>query len=183
VGVEYDMDLVQVSRKRAAEEGVGELARFVQGDMFEADISQATVLALFLLPENLDRLAPKFLALSPGTRIVVNQFWIDGWNPDETHRAEGDCGAWCNVLLFVIPARVAGTWRLPAGELKLAQHYQTLSGTLMAAGTEHPIRGGRLRGDQTTFIAGGVTYAGRVRGERMEGAGGGWGATRVSAGE
>jgi SAM-dependent methyltransferase len=183
LGVEYNPDMVELARRTAEREGVADKASFVQGDMYEADISQATVLALFLLPENLDRLAPKFLALSPGTRIVVNQFWIEGWNPDETHRAEGDCEAWCSVLLFVIPARVAGTWRLPAGELKLAQHYQTLSGTLMAAGTEHPISGGRLRGDRITFVAGGVTYAGRVRGERMEGAGGGWGATRVSAGE
>jgi SAM-dependent methyltransferase len=183
LGVEYNADMVGLARRVAAQEGVADKATFVQGDMYEADISQATVLALFLLPENLDRLAPKFLALNPGTRIVVNQFWIEGWNADETQRAEGDCGSWCNVLLIIVPARVAGTWRLLAGELTLAQRYQTLSGTLTTGGTELQISGGRLLGDQITFTAGGITYAGRVRGERMEGAGGGWSATRRSAGD
>lgn len=182
-GVEYNPDMVELARRTAKSEGVADRATFLQGDMYEADISQATVLALFLLPENLDKLATKFLALNPGTRIVVNQFWIEGWDADETQRAEGDCGAWCNVLLIIVPARVAGTWRLPAGELRLAQRYQTISGTLSAGGKELPVSGGRLRGDQITFVAGGVTYAGRVRGERMDGIGGGWSATRVSAGE
>ena len=105
VGVEYDMDLVQVSRKRAAEEGVGELARFVQGDMFEADISQATVLALFLLPDNLSRLKPKFERLKPGTRIVINAYQIAGWEPKEVGVAGGDCAPWCTAYLYVVPAR------------------------------------------------------------------------------
>ena len=105
VGVEYDMDLVQVSRKRAADEGVGELARFVQGDMFEADISQATVLALFLLPDNLSRLKPKFERLKPGTRIVINAYQIAGWEPKEVGVAGGDCAPWCTAYLYVVPAR------------------------------------------------------------------------------
>ena len=183
LGVEYNADMVELARRTAESEGVADRATFVQGDMYEADISQATVLALFLLPENLDKLAEKFLALNPGTRIVVNQFWIEGWDADETQRAEGDCGAWCNVLLVVVPARVAGTWRLPVGELRLAQRYQAISGTLAVGGKELQVSGGRVRGDQITFVAGGITYAGRVSGERMEGVGGGWNATRVSGGE
>ena len=183
LGVEFNADMVELARRAAETEGVADRATFVQGDMYEADISRATVLALFLLPENLDRLAPKFLALRPGTRIVANQFWIEGWNADEAQRAEGDCGSWCSVLLFIVPARVAGTWRMPAGELKLAQYYQTVSGTLVAGGKELPVIGGRLRGDRITFMAGGITYAGRVTDERMEGVGGGWSATRVSTGE
>src|SRR5690349_15639642 len=181
-GVEYNPDMVELARRAAESEGVADRATFLQGDMYEADISQATVLALFLLPENLDKLAEKFLALNPGTRIVVNQFWIEGWDAEETQRAEGDCGAWCNVLLIIVPARVAGTWRIPSGELRLAQRYQTISGTLSAGGKELPVSAGRLRGDQITFVADGVTYAGRVRGERMDGLGGGWSAIRVSAG-
>ncbi|HEX2334084.1 MAG TPA: class I SAM-dependent methyltransferase, partial [Burkholderiales bacterium] len=74
LGVEYDENLVQVSRRAAAAEGVADRARFVQGDMFEADISKATVLALFLLPDNLERLKPKFERLRPGTRIVTNGY-------------------------------------------------------------------------------------------------------------
>ena len=68
LGVEYDQNLVQVSRRAAAAEGVADRAKFMQGDMFEADISKATVLALFLLPDNLERLKPKFERLRPGTR-------------------------------------------------------------------------------------------------------------------
>ena len=105
LGVEYDENLVQLSRRNAAAAGVAERARFVQGDMFEADISKATVLALFLLPDNLRKLKPKFEKLRAGTRIVTNGFPIDGWEPKEVGRAEGDCGAWCTAYLYVVPAR------------------------------------------------------------------------------
>src|SRR5512145_3419722 len=84
LGVEYDQNLVQVSRRAAAVEGVADRAKFMQGDMFEADISKATVLALFLLPDNLRKLTPKFLDLKPGSRIVGNTFGIEGWKPDVT---------------------------------------------------------------------------------------------------
>jgi SAM-dependent methyltransferase len=104
LGVEYDENLVQLSRRNAAAAGVGERARFVQGDMFEADISKATVLALFLLPDNLRKLKPKFEKLRAGTRIVTNGFPIDGWEPKEVGRADGDCGAWCTAYLYVVPA-------------------------------------------------------------------------------
>jgi SAM-dependent methyltransferase len=179
LGVEYNADMVELARRAAAQEGVADKALFVQGDMYEADISQATVLALFLLPENLDRLAPKFLALKPGTRIVTNNFWIDGWNADETQRADGDCGSWCTVLLIVIPAEVAGTWRMPNGELTLKQQYQAVSGILEKDGTAFPITNGRLRGDLISFTAGGTTYAGRVSGDSMRGDDGAWSASRA----
>ena len=92
-GIEYNPDMVELSRRTAEKEGVADKARFMQGDMYEADISKATVMALFLLPENLNKLAPKFLALKPGSRIVANQFAVSGWEPDESGRAEGDCGS------------------------------------------------------------------------------------------
>ena len=79
LGVEYDRQLLEVARKNAADAGVADKARFVHGDKFEADISKATVLALFLLPDNLRKLKPKFEKLRPGTRIVTNGFEIDGW--------------------------------------------------------------------------------------------------------
>lgn len=105
IGVEYDTDLVHLSRKRAAEEGVAGRARFVQGDMYEADISQATVLALFLLPDNLSKLKPKFEKLRPGTRIVINAYQIAGWEPKEVGVAGGECAPWCTAYLYVVPAR------------------------------------------------------------------------------
>lgn len=179
LGVEYNADMVELSRRVAAQEGVADKALFVQGDMYEADISQATVLALFLLPENLDKLAPKFLALKPGTRIVANQFWIDGWDADETQRADGDCGSWCTVLLIIVPAAAAGTWRMPQGELTLRQRHQSVTGILEADGQAIPITKGRVRGDRISFVAGSIEYVGRINGDTLHGVNGAWSATRV----
>ncbi len=104
LGVEYDEALVALSRSKAAAAGVAARARFVQGDMYEADISEATVLALFLLPQNLEVLRPKFERLKPGTRIVSNGYEIPGWQAVEVGNSEGDCGSWCIAYLYVIPA-------------------------------------------------------------------------------
>lgn len=105
LGVEYDPDLIDLSRRHAAKEGVSDKASFVRGDMFEADISKATVLALFLLPDNLRKLKPKLENLRPGTRIVTNGFPIDGWEAKEVGVAPRDCDNWCTAYLYVVPAR------------------------------------------------------------------------------
>jgi SAM-dependent methyltransferase len=169
LGVEYNPDLVGLSTREAAKEGVGDKAKFVQGDMYQADISQATVLALFLLTENLDRLVPKFLALKPGTRIVVNTFGITGWTPDESEKIEQDCTSWCTSLLWIVPAKIEGTWRLPQGELTLKQEFQMVSGTLSANGASKAVTNGRLRGDQIRFTVEGTEYEGRVNGNTIQG--------------
>lgn len=185
VGVEYNPDLVELARRNAVEAGVAELARFVQGDMFEADTSQASVLVLFLIPENLRRLEPKFRRLAPGTRIVSNYYEIPGWEPVETQTVHVGCETWCRALLYIVPARAQGTWRLPAGELVLEQEFDTVSGTLTTpAGTRLSIVNGRVQADRIRFLAGLDDYAGRIRGERMEGtvsgaASGPWSAVRV----
>lgn len=103
LGVEFNSDMVKLSRQRAVEAGVADRVTFVEGDMFEADISQATVLALFLLPDNLKRLEPKFRALRPGTRIVVNTFGIPDWKPEVTEEITGNCSSWCVAMLYRIP--------------------------------------------------------------------------------
>lgn len=186
IGVEYNPNMVEISRKTATKEGVADKATFIEGDMFEADISKATVLALFLLPDNLRRLTPKFLDLKPGTRIVGNTFGIEGWAPDETDTSGGDCGSWCQSLLWIVPAKVAGVWRLPKGELALSQSFQVIAGTLTVGGTPTPIVNGKLRGDQISFSAAGTEYTGRVNGDSMSGtmktASGNndWNATRTS---
>jgi SAM-dependent methyltransferase len=105
LGVEYDSTLVAASKRNAEAAGVGERAQFVEGDMFEADISKATVLALFLLPDNLQRLRSKFESLRPGTRIVLNGFPIDWWEAKETAVIDGDCGNWCTAYLYIVPKR------------------------------------------------------------------------------
>ena len=169
LGVEYNPDMVELSRRGAASAGVGDKATFVQGDMFESDFSQATVLALFLLPDNLLKLRGKFLDLKPGTRIVANTFGIEAWNPDQTESVGGDCVSWCTALLWIVPAKVAGTWRLPEGELTLKQDFQLISGTLASGTGTTPITSGRLLGDQIRFVAGGTEYMGRVSGDTIEG--------------
>ena len=184
VGVEYNPDMVELSKREAAAQGVAGKASFIQGDMYEADISKATVLALFLLPHNLTKLTPKFLALKPGTRIVGNTFAPEGWEADESETISGDCVSWCTSLLWIVPAKVEGTWKLAAGDLALKQEFQMVSGTLTTNGKPSPVTG-RLRGDQITFTAGGTEYTGRVAGDTMEGAvkanatNGNWSATRV----
>ena len=185
LGVEYNHELVEHSRRLAEKEGVADKAKFVQGDMYVADISKATVLALFLLPENMEKLKSKFLALRPGSRIVINAFEIPEWSPDATERAEGDCGAWCTAHLYIVPAKAAGTWKMDAGELMLQQRYQNLSGSITIDGKRTPISNGKMRGDRITFTAGGVTYTGRLNGDAMSGkvkggSGGNWSASRAS---
>jgi SAM-dependent methyltransferase len=179
LGVEYNPDMVELSRLEAAKQGVADKAQFVQGDMYEADISQASVMALFLLPENLGRLTPKFLDLKPGSRMVLNGFGVPGWDADVTERAEGDCESWCTAMLYIVPAKVAGAWRLPKGELQLEQKFQKLTGTLTLGGASTPIKDGLMKGDQITFTAGGTKYMGRVNGDSISGAGGAWSAARI----
>ncbi len=184
LGVEYNPDMVELSKRTAEKEGVADKATFVQGDMYLADISQASVLALFLLAENLHRLTPKFLALKPGTRIVVNTYGIEGWTADATYAEGSGCWIWCNALLYIVPARVAGTWRLPQGLLTFTQEFQMVSGKLTANGATTTVENGRLRGDEISFTAGKSVYTGRVNGDAIEGvvkgdAAGTWTAVRA----
>ena len=185
LGVEYNPDLVELSKRNAAQAGVAERASFVQGDMFKADVSKATALILFLIPQNLQKLAPGFLTLAPGTRIVSNTYEIGGgWEADETDRTDL-CATWCVAYLYVVPARVAGTWRMPLGELALEQHFQRIYGTYEVDGIRLPVEDGYLRGNDIRFTINGIEHSGRVQGESMEGtakgrSAGAWRATRVS---
>lgn len=172
LGVEYNNDMVELARRITEREGVTEKAKFVQGDMYEADISQASVLALFLLTENMNKLAPKFLALKPGTRIVSNTFTITDWTPEHTQRLEDGCGAWCDILLYLVPANVAGRWRLPAGELTLEQKAQTVQGTLTSDGQSLQLEEGRLSGSKLTFAVNGTKYTCEIDGNTMRGTAG-----------
>ena len=165
LGVEFNPDLVELSRSNAAKAGVSDKATFVQGDMYAAEFPQATVLALFLLPTNLLKLRDKFAALEPGTRIVANTFGIEDWTADETVTIDGDCMSWCTVLLYYVPARIEGTWQTPNGPLTITQKYQTISGSLGSASIEN----GRVRGTEVTFTVSGVSYSARAAGNTMTG--------------
>jgi precorrin-6B methylase 2 len=164
LGVEYNPDLVELSRTRARDAGVADKATFVQGDMYQADLSQATVLALFLKPENLDELRDKFLTMKPGTRIVLNTFPVTDWEPDVTATMGAPCKVWCTAMLVIVPARVAGTWQAGHAQMTLRQDYQFVRGTLGADQVT-----GRLHGAEITLKSGDTEYTGRVIGDRIEG--------------
>jgi SAM-dependent methyltransferase len=168
-GVEFNPDLVEYSKHQAQLAGVADKATFVQGDMYEADFSDATVLALFLLPENLRKLMPKFVELEPGTRIVANTFGLPGWTPESTVRMEDGCRSWCEAMLYIVPAHVQGVWRADNGTLEFRQEHQAITGTLTDGDRTTPIENGTLRLDEITFTIAGATYTGRVQGDRIEG--------------
>ena len=166
LGVEYNPDMVELSKRNAAKEGVTERAQFVKADLFETDFSKASVITMFLLPDINLKLRPKILNLKPGTRIVSNSFTMGEWKADQTANITENCTTWCTALLWIVPAKVDGTWRLKDGELKLKQEFQMITGTLNSGGTEMPVTG-ELRGEQITFTAGGAQYAGRVNGSSI----------------
>jgi hypothetical protein len=169
MGIEYNPDMVELSKQNAEKEGVSGRATFVKADLFETDLSRATVITMFLLPDINLRLRPKILDLKPGTRIVSNTFTMEDWNADEIATVGEDCTSWCTALFWIVPAKAGGTWTFPNGELTLTQTFQMLSGTMRIGGKEAPISDGRLRGDQFTFTVGGVKYTGKVNGETMDG--------------
>ena len=184
LGVEYEPEMVALARRNAAEAGVAERAQFIQGDMFLADISKATALVLFLLPSNLNRLVPKFLELPAGTRIVNNTYRIDNWDEEQTSDIGGECVSWCTAILYLVPAKVAGAWRLPAGELFVTQQIQQLSGTLVTPGGKRLPIEGKVTGERIRFVVASDVYTGRVRGNEMSGEASGaysgfWKATRL----
>ena len=170
-GVEYNPDLVALSQRAAITAGVADKATFSQGDMFEADISNATVMPLFLLPNHLSTLAPKFLRLKPGTRIVSNTYEIGGgWEPDETVRT-APCNSWCIAHLYVVPAQVAGVWQIADDEwLTLEQNYQKIYGTYQINNVAVSIENGRLRGEVIRFNINNTVYTGRISGNTITGA-------------
>jgi SAM-dependent methyltransferase len=169
LGIEYNPELVEFSKRNAAKEGVSDRTHFMKADIFESDFSQATVITLFLLPELNLKLRPQILNLKPGTRIVSNTFPMGDWPPDETVDVTGECSTYCTALYWLVPAKVEGEWKLPQGRLVLRQNFQTFSGALDSDGTNVQIAGGQLKGDLITFTAGGAVYTGRVRGNEMEG--------------
>ena len=182
-GIEYNPEMVELSKRAAAKEGVSDKATFAKADLFESDFSQATVITMFLLSSINMKLRPKILNLKPGTRIVSNTFDMGEWKADETGTASG-CENWCTALLWIVPAKVEGTWKLPQGELTVKQTFQMISGTLKSGTNTSQIANGRLHGDQISFTAGGTQYTGRVNGNTIEGSvkggsNGKWSATRA----
>jgi len=179
LGIEYNPDMVELSKRTAAKEGVSDKASFIKADLFESDFSQAQVITMFLLSSINLKLRPKILDLKPGTRIVSNTFDMADWKPDETASLPG-CNSWCTAHLWIVPAKVEGTWKVAQGELTFKQTFQNISGTLKNGNAEMALTG-KLNGEQISFNAGGTQYTGRVSGNAIEGTAGGnkWSAARV----
>ena len=170
LGIEYNPDMVELSKRNAEKEGVAGKANFVKADLFETDFSRASVITMFLLPDINLKLRPKILGLKPGTRVVSNSFTMGDWSADETNTltaADGCSTSWCTALLWIVPARVAGTHKLPQGELTLKQEFQVLSGTLQTEG-KNLVLEGKVRGEDVSFAAGGKTYRGKMNGKSLE---------------
>ena len=173
LGIEFDANLVDISIREAARQGVADRVKFLRQDLFQTELGEATVVALYVSPAVMLRLRPRLLALKPGTRVVSHQFTLGEWNPDEQAIAEGR-----SAYLWVVPARVDGTWRLTLqGEthlLRLTQEHQMLSGAAVVGGKPSPVFAARLRGDVIRFSlidahADPRAFTGRVSGDTMAG--------------
>ena len=187
-GVDLNPQRIEEANANAQRAGVADKVEFRVGDLFETDISQADVLAMYLLSEVNLRLRPKILeTMKPGARVVSHAFNMGDWRPDRQETLDGR-----NIYLWVVPARVAGRWRVQDGErqvdLVLDQRYQDFSGTATLDGRPVPLREGRVTGAEISFVievAPGEarTYLGRVSGDRIEAVGTvtpGWQATRAA---
>jgi Methyltransferase domain len=169
LGIEYNPAMVDYAKRAAAREGVSERAQFVQGDVFQSDFSQATVLTLFLLPQINLKLRPQILAMKPGTRVVSNSFTMGEWQPDDSTEGRDikNCDGWCTALLWIVPAKVEGTWQTPHGEVVLRQEFQKLSGFLTTGGRSTPLEG-EVRAEEVSFTAGKREYRGRMKDGKLE---------------
>jgi precorrin-6B methylase 2 len=168
-GIEYNPDMVELSKQNAEKAGVSDKATFMKADLFETDLSQATVITMFLLPQINLKLRPKILDLKPGTRIVSNSFTMEDWTADETATVTEGCQTWCTALLWIVPAKVEGRWQAADGELTFVQTFQQVSGTLQKNGTSAAITDGRLRGEELNMTVDGAQYVGRVNGNTIVG--------------
>ena len=169
-GIEYNPEMVELSRQNAIKAGVADRATFMKADLFETDFSKADVITMFLLSSINLKLRPKILDLKPGTRIVSNSFTMDNWQEDDsvTVSAQDGCSTYCTAYFWIVPAKVGGTWRIGQSELSFRQEFQVVRGSLTTDGKEVQVTG-RLRGAQITFTAGGAQYDGRVDGNTITG--------------
>jgi len=181
VGVEFNPDMVALSERAAAKEGLSAKAKFINGDIFQTDFSHATVVTLYLLPSLNVKLRPTLLKMKPGTRVVSHAFTMEEWQADQTENVEGR-----TAYLWIVPAPVEGTWRWSVAgsgqreyELVLRQQFQQVEGLAkLDNGKMGQLRNVKLAGDQLSFsiheIAGTSgtlrrDYVGRVSGNTLQG--------------
>jgi len=168
LGIEYDPNMVELSMRNAAKEGVAEKAKFVKADLFKTDFRRATVITMFLLPEINIRLRPRMLELEPGTRIVSNSFDMGDWEADETEilDASSGCDGYCTARLWIVPAKVAGRHKTAQGDLTLKQTFQKVKGTLRKEGKDIPVEG-KVVGHDVTLTVEGREIRGTMKGRQL----------------
>jgi len=173
MGIEFNPDMVALSKKNAEAAGVGDKARFVQGDIFATDFSKATVVTMYLLSSLNLKLRPTILAMRPGTRVVSHAFNMGDWTPDENLTAEG-----YSAYLWIVPARVEGRWQAtgPGGpfELALEQTFQKITGKVSGKGLAPTLSEPTLNADNVSFSladtsGNALRFRGTVKGDVMEG--------------
>lgn len=186
-GVDIDPNLVALANRRAQEAGVADRARFLEQDLFETDLSQATVIMMYLLPDVNIKLRPRLLAtVQPGTRVVSHDYGFGDWEPDRTVTVDAPDKPvnklkQSDLLLWIVPADVEGRWVQPgtraddpvAASLQLQQQYQHLSGTLLLDGVALPIEQGRMNGRAISFTVAHAgsdyVFEGESQGDRLQG--------------
>ena len=190
IGVEMMANLVELSRRNAAQAGVQDRVRFIAQDARAADLREATVLTLYLGPDLNNELMPRILAtMRPGARVVSHDFGISGWTPDAAERFEVPeknygRGGESAIYLWIVPANVAGRWRATLGEgstsrrfeFSIAQQFQFIEGAVHGAPRDAPLRSASLRGDRIAFelpdsvgSSKGSTVTAQAAGDRMAG--------------
>src|SRR6267142_383481 len=185
-GVEIKEDLVKRANEAAHQEGLADRVKFVKQDLFKTDISKATVITMYLLPDTVNLLKDKFLSeLRPGTRIVSHDYPLTGWIPEKYVQMDLEdkiqiSGVTTTLIyLYVVPAKVAGRWsvqmppalsRQPA-TLQLRQQLTRVSGSAVLDGKEVPLEVVKLRGDRLSFKLAGRKgeFTGQVKGSSIEG--------------
>jgi len=163
-GVDLNPVRIKESVENAANAGVSDRVAFQQRNLFDTDLSEATVITMYLLPRVNLLLRPKLLALKPGTRIVSHDFDMDDWKPDEAVMLDvknkyGSTGGTSSVYFWTVPANAGGTWQwqLTVGgkpqtyELALDQKFQVIAGTVRVGGHSAALQDARLRGDEISF--------------------------------
>jgi hypothetical protein len=177
MGIEYNPDMVELSKRNAEKAGVGDKVQFIKADLFETDFSKATVITMYLLPGINMKLRPKILDMRPGTRVVSHAFNMEDWEPDQTATVEGR-----DAFLWIVPAKVQGNWTLtvPSGsgeetwQVAFKQTFQKLNGTARVGDKSFELADARVRGSEIRFTftdANGMKreFAGRAQGDRLEG--------------
>lgn len=179
-GVDLDPQRIKEARNNANREGVSDRIMFVEGNIFETDFSEASVITMYLLSSVNRKLRPELLdKLQPGTRIVSHSFDMGSWEPDEEEMVQNESGVGSHQIYYwVIPAKVNGTWSWTNSNtrfnLDINQEFQKIKGTLTDDnGNEYEIRKADLRGKRITLRAenGGTAYifSGRVEGDKIIG--------------